>query len=77
MQSWQWAGVKAHTFGNKSRYFYWFAVFCPYKKMASEFKLQREMRKTGNEQEGDHKTTQTGHSLHLFMVSGCLFTAFY
>lgn len=48
-----------------------------YKRMASEFNLQREMRKTKNEQEGAHKTTQAGHSVNPFMVSGCLFTAFY
>lgn len=45
--------------------------------MVSEFKLQREMRKTNNEHEGAHKTTQAGHSVNPFMVSGCLFTAFY
>lgn len=35
------------------------------------------MRKTKNKQEGGHKTTQAGHSGNPFMVSGCLWTAFY
>lgn len=38
---------------------------------------QRETRKSENEQEGDHKTTQAGHSGNPVMVSGGLFTAFY
>lgn len=33
--------------------------------------------KTKNEQEGDCKTTQAGHSVNPFMVTGCLFTVFY
>lgn len=55
--------------------FLYFSLCC--KRMVSEFNLQREMRKTENEQEGTHKTTQAGHSANPFMVSGCLFTAFY
>lgn len=55
--------------------FLYFSLCC--KRMVSEFNLQREMRKTENEQEGAHKTTQAGHSANPFMVSGCLFTAFY
>lgn len=43
--------------------------------MVLEFNLQIEMRKTENKQGGDHKTTQPGHSVNPFMVSGCLFSA--
>lgn len=79
--------TRNHSGGRQSRHTFWgthhgifigflyFPLCC--KRMVSEFNLQREMRKTENEQEGAHKTTQAGHSANPFTVSGCLFTAFY
>lgn len=55
-------------------------AFCIFPFVVKEWyqsSIYREMRKTENEQEGAHKTTQAGHSANPFMVSGCLFTAFY